>query len=105
MAEERKRPSLHDHSTSTRPSSTSMRPSSSMRDAKPRDEKKPGDTKGPPSRRACGNCIRRIAARSATCPAIIAGRGGMMLRHEKAIADMQEKQDREMTGAPRWRKV
>jgi hypothetical protein len=29
----------------------------------------------------------------------------MMLRHEKAIADMQGKQDREMTGAPRWRKV
>jgi hypothetical protein len=29
----------------------------------------------------------------------------MVLRHEKAIADMQEKQDREMTGAPRWRKV
>ena len=26
-------------------------------------------------------------------------------RHEKAIADLQDKQEREMTGAPRWRKV
>ena len=29
----------------------------------------------------------------------------MLLRHEKAIADMQEKQEREMSGAPRWRKI
>jgi hypothetical protein len=29
----------------------------------------------------------------------------MAQRHEKAIADMQEKQEREMTGAPQWRKV
>ena len=29
----------------------------------------------------------------------------MVLRHEKAIADMQARQERELTGAPAWRKV
>jgi hypothetical protein len=72
MAEERKRPSLHDHSSSTRPSS--------MRDERPRDpreKKTPGDMKG--------------------------GTAQLASRHEKAIAGLWEKQEREKAGAPRWR--
>ena len=50
MAEERKRPSLHDHSSSVNPSSMRDGPSlhnrpSSLRDEKPRERKKPGDMK------------------------------------------------------------
>jgi hypothetical protein len=29
----------------------------------------------------------------------------MALRHEKMIADLQDKHERELIGAPRWRKV
>jgi hypothetical protein len=119
--EERKRTSLHDRSSSTRPSSMRdakpreerKRPSlhdhsSSMSDEKPRDpreKKAPGEMKG---RHRAERTALYQAHRSESRD--MSGNQSeekrqMMLRHEKAIADMQEKQEREMTGAPRWRKV
>jgi hypothetical protein len=86
--------SLHDHPTSTR-------------DEKPREREKkaPGDMKARHrAERVAMYEAHRVETRD------LSGNHNeekrrMMLRHEKAIADLQEKQEREMTGAPRWRKV
>jgi hypothetical protein len=104
MAEEKKRLSLHDHSSSTRPSS--MRRDERPRD--PRGEKKPVDMRG---RHRAERLAMFQAHRSETRD--LSGNHAeekrqMMLRHEKTIADLQDlhdKQERERASAPRWRKV
>jgi hypothetical protein len=98
MAEERKRLSLHDHS-----SSTSTRPPSSRRDVKPREEKATGDIKARHrAERAAMFQAHRSESRSLFGNHAEEQRQ-MASRHEKSIADLHEIQERDRAGAPRWR--
>jgi hypothetical protein len=72
-----------------------------MRDEKPREKKEAQRHERAPSRVAMYQA-HRSESRDMYGNHGEANRQ-MALRHEKAIADMQEKQEREMTGAPRWR--
>jgi hypothetical protein len=96
--------SLHDHPTST----SDYKPARTTRDVKPRDprgDKKPVDMRGRHrAERVALFESHRVETRD------MAGNHAeekrrTMLRHEKAISDLQAKQDREKAGAPRWRKV
>ena len=91
--------SLHDH-----PTSRDEKPPRTTRDVKPREQrekKAPGDMKGRHrAERAAMYEAHRVETRDMGGNHIEEKRR-MMLRHEKGIADLQEKQEREMTGAPR----
>ena len=95
--------SLHDH-----PTSRDEKPPRIMRDVKPREQrerKAPVDRKGRHrAERAALYEAHRVETRDMSGNHSEEKRR-MLLRHEKAIADMQEKQEREMSGAPRWRKI
>jgi hypothetical protein len=73
-----------------------------MRDEKPR-EKKPGNMK----ERHRGERAAMYQAHSSESRDMVGNQAEekrkMALRHEKAVADLQAKQEREMAGAPRWR--
>jgi hypothetical protein len=88
MAEERKRASLHDHSTSARPSS--MR-DEKPRDEKPREKKTPGDMKGRHrAERVAMHQAQRAESRDLYGNHAEEQRQ-LASRHEKAIADTQER--------------
>jgi hypothetical protein len=76
-----------------------------MRDEKPREKKTPGDMKGRHrAERVAMHQAQRAESRDLYGNHAEEQRQ-LASRHEKAIADTQERQERERTGAPRWRKV